>query len=177
VSIEVILANQSIEPFNLVNSPPVKSKMRLRTRSTLRRVQPKMRLRTRSNLRRVKSGLSPQIRRYQPSAWSTLRQVKSKMRLCTRSTLRRSSRRCVFAHGQLSAVSSWVYPCKSEVSSLQLGQLSTRSSRRCRCIFAHGQPSAVSSPGLPSHPINSLSGPLGSRPQCLVQSQPLHPIM
>jgi len=138
-----------------------------------------MRLRTRSTFRRVKSGSIPANQKVSsPSAWSTLRQVKSKMRLCTRSTLRRvQSKMRLRTWSTLRRVKLGSIPANQKVSSLQLGQLSTRSSRRCRCIFAHGQPSAVSSRGLALAPINSLSGPLGVSSQCLVQSQPLHPIM
>jgi len=90
---------QSSQSENLVNSRQVKSKMRLRTRSTLRRVQSKMHLRTRSTFRRVKSG-------------SILANQKVSEPFQLGQLSARSGRRCgcIFAHGQLSAVSSQGLP-------------------------------------------------------------------
>src|SRR5882724_4807903 len=76
----------------------------------------------------------------------------------------RSSRRCVFAHGQLSAVSSRGLSSRiRRYRALHPGQLPARSSRgpvlapdqhsvgsSRGCVFAHGQLSAVSSRGLSS---------------------------
>src|SRR5882724_11653561 len=109
-------------------------------------------------------GHSSQIRRYRALQPGQLSARSSRRCVFTPDQLSiGSSRRCVFAHGQLSAVSSWGLSLQiRRYRALQPGQLSARSSRGYGCVFTHGQLSAVSSRGL------SL---------CLVQSQPLYPIV
>jgi len=78
-----------------------------------------------------------------------------KMCLRTRSTLHRSSRRCVFAHSQLSAVSSRGHSCKSEgIEPFNLVNSSARSSRRC--VFTPDQTLVGSSRRCISHTVNFL---------------------